>query len=474
MIMPRIPATHRQTIRRLNNNKLRDLKKMIATSFAAFTTMLAFLAVLNSDLTLQTSLSTIAFQQDNQAAHVPVPQELSRLPSKVDAPRGSTPSNEVMTDISFELGRGDNLLGALTSTGVSKANALDAVRALKKIFDPRNLRSGQVFTLGARPDGDGNLGLERLEFVPETDLKISVVRKTSGTYAVRSEPVSHSSRLVVKSGVVGSSFYEAANKAKVPKPVTLDTFATLGFAIDFQRDIRNGDQFEILFEMFDDGREQGTHAGRPIYMALGLRDRQVAVYRFTTTDGNTAYYNEAGVALGTTLIKTPMNGARLSSHFGKRKHPVLGYTRMHRGLDFAAPKGTPVLAAGDGVVLEVGAKGSFGNYVRIKHDSSYSTAYAHLNRYAKNIRSGVSVSQGQVIGYVGMTGLTTGPNLHYEVLHKGRQINPRRLKLTPRHTLKGTELARFERYKDKVRSLLTRHEARRADFGAPVVDGPVL
>ena len=191
-----------------------------------------------------------------------------------------------------------------------------------------------------------------------------------------------------------------------------------------------------------------------MYASIDLRGQSIRAYRYTTSDGYTGFFDESGASLSTNLMKTPIDGARLSSLFGKRKHPILGYTRMHRGLDFAAPRGTPVLAAGNGVVIQKGRNGDFGKYIRIKHDATYSTAYAHLSRYADKLKPGGRVRQGEVIGYVGATGLATGPNLHYEVLQGRRQVNPMKVELPPRRLLGSVEMARYEREKKKIRSLL--------------------
>ena len=210
-----------------------------------------------------------------------------------------------------------------------------------------------------------------------------------------------------------------------------------------------------------------------MYASIEIRDQNIRAYRYTTSDGYTGLFDESGASLSTNLLKTPINGARLSSLFGKRKHPILGYTRMHRGLDFGASHGTPVLAAGDGIVVQRERNGDFGKYIRIKHDATHSTAYAHLSRYADNLNPGDQVQQGEVIGYVGSTGLATGPNLHYEVLQNSRQVNPMKVELPPRRLLGKIEMARFEREKEKIRSLLafqpTRSPSRQAALIEPEI-----
>ena len=209
-------------------------------------------------------------------------------------------------------------------------------------------------------------------------------------------------------------------------------------------------------------------AGDIVYAAMTLSGKRMELYRFTPKSGNTDYLDPKGDSVRKTLMRTPIDGARLSSGYGMRKHPILGYTKMHRGVDFAAPRGTPIYAAGDGTVEVAGRKGAYGKYVRIRHNSTYKTAYAHMSRYGKGIKKGKRVKQGQIIGYVGSTGRSTGPHLHYEILVNGRQINPRRVKLPSGEKLKGQDLEAFAQARaeiDAVRAEIFRAEALMVEAG---------
>lgn len=223
----------------------------------------------------------------------------------------------------------------------------------------------------------------------------------------------------------------------------IELIRTFSFDVDFQREIQKNDGFEVLYETFTDINGQQARTGEVLYAGLILGGKRIELHRFTPESGRTDYFSPDGQSVRKTLMRTPIDGARISSGFGRRKHPVLGYTKMHRGTDFAAARGTPVYAAGDGVIERASRNGAFGNYVRIRHNSTYKTAYAHLNGYAKGMRSGTRVKQGQVIAYVGTTGRSTGPHLHYEVHVNGKQVNPRQIKMPSGERLKGKDLEAF-------------------------------
>ena len=251
-------------------------------------------------------------------------------------------------------------------------------------------------------------------------------------------------------GIIKSSLFRAAQKDNIEAEVIVEFARIFGFEIDFQRDIRKNDIFQIVYDKFvdDDGEVQKN--GNIIYAYMKNKGREIALYRFVDQKGIAGYYQTNGKSIEKALMKTPINGARLSSTFGMRKHPILGYNKMHRGTDFAAPKGTPIMASGSGTVEVVKWWGAYGKYIRIKHNSKYKTAYAHLNSYARGIRPGVKVKQGQIIGYVGSTGRSTGPHLHYEVLVNGKRKNSQRLKLPSGRTLRGTDREKFEISRIKI------------------------
>ena len=256
--------------------------------------------------------------------------------------------------------------------------------------------------------------------------------------------------IAFQEGIIKSSLYNAALKLGI-KPNTIVEFARLyGFQIDFQRDIWKNDSFQIIYEEFKNEDGSVIEVGDIIYANLNTQNTDLQLYKFEYEKNKIDYFDESGKSIRKTLMKTPINGARLSSSFGKRKHPILGFTKMHTGTDFAAPKGTPIMASGHGIVVKSSWCGGGGNCVKIKHNSSYQTVYAHLSKFGRGIKKGVRVKQGQIIGYVGSTGLSTGPHLHYEVIENGRKINSQKLKLPSGKILKGNLRKKFEVNKIKI------------------------
>ena len=253
-----------------------------------------------------------------------------------------------------------------------------------------------------------------------------------------------------KEGIITNSLYSAALEQGI-KPNIIIEFARLyGFTIDFQRDIWKNDTFQIIFEEFKNEDGLVIETGNIIYANLNTKNTDHQLYKFEYEDNKIDYFDENGKSVKKTLMKTPINGARLSSSFGKRKHPILGFTKMHTGTDFAAPKGTPIMASGNGVVVKASWCGGGGNCVKIKHNSTYQTVYAHMSKFGRGIKKGVRVKQGQIIGYVGSTGLSTGPHLHYEVIENGRKINSQKMKLPSGKILKGKLRKKFEVNKIKT------------------------
>ena len=253
-------------------------------------------------------------------------------------------------------------------------------------------------------------------------------------------------------GVIENNLYISALKSGIPENTLLEIISLLGFSIDFQREIRSGDSFEVLFTKEIDTLSNLVTQTKPIkYVSMNLSGNRLNFFKYEDKYGSPQYYDENGKSSKRTIMKTPINGARLSSRYGNRKHPILGYTKMHRGLDFAAPSGTPIFAAGDGIIEKAGWNGSYGKYIRIRHTGTYKTAYAHLSGFHKSIRVGKRVLQGKVIGYVGTTGRSTGPHLHYEVIKNNNQVNPMRIKLPAGKNIPNTDIKNF---KSHVRRIL--------------------
>ena len=382
------------------------------------------------------------------------------------------------TETTLQVERGDTLMGLLIGAGAQRGEAYEAIEALSEVFSPRKLRVGQeiAVTLGQQEratqlttaelipaaatktarDGSGaGLPLLSLRLRPSVEQDIEVVRdQNADTFVARTIERQLEAAPRYAEGEIESSLFKAAIAADVPQVVLVDAMRTFSFDVDFQRDIQKGDSFRLLYDGFQDETGAFVKSGDILFAELVLSGKPVRLYLHTPSSGITDYFDEEGRSVRKTLLRTPVDGARLSSGFGMRKHPILGYNRMHKGLDFAAPTGTPIYAAGDGVVERASRWGAYGHYVRIRHNSTYKTAYAHLSKYGKGIKAGARVKQGQVIGYVGSTGRSTGPHLHYEVLVDGAQVNPRSIKLPSGEVLKGAELAAFQAERKRIESLI--------------------
>ena len=255
--------------------------------------------------------------------------------------------------------------------------------------------------------------------------------------------------IAYKENIILDSLYKSATKQKIPANIILEFARIYGFQVDFQRDIRKKDSFQIMYEIFIDENNKIIEIGEILFANLKLSGENNSLYYFDKK-GSEGHYDKSGKSVKKALMKTPINGARLSSPFGMRKHPIDGFNKMHRGTDFAAPMGTPIMASGDGVIKKAGWCGGGGNCIVIKHNSTYQTVYAHMSKFSKSIRTGVRVKQGQIIGYVGSTGKSTGPHLHYEVIVNGKRINSQKLKLPSGKILKGEERKLFETKKIKL------------------------
>ena len=250
--------------------------------------------------------------------------------------------------------------------------------------------------------------------------------------------------------MITDSLYNSALSLGIKANIIIEFARLYGFQVDFQRDIWKNDSFQIIYEEFVNENNQVVDTGEIIFANLNIQQTDLQLYKYEYEKNKIDYFDENGKSIKKTLMKTPINGARLSSSYGKRKHPILGYTKMHTGTDFAAPTGTPIMASGDGKVTKAGWCGGGGNCVKIKHNSTYQTVYAHMSKFGRGIKKGARVKQGQIIGYVGSTGLSTGPHLHYEVIENGRKINSQKLKLPSGKVLKGDERKEFEISKIKI------------------------
>ena len=340
----------------------------------------------------------------------------------------------------------DSIIGNLEVSALEKKKILEAVKKEKEI---KYLKQNQQVYF--KLDKKGNTKI--LEF------KIEINKKKELVFFREENPVSFNSKVlekrltkttIFKEGVIENSLYDSASRLNI-KPNTIIEFARLyGFQVDFQRDIWKGDTFQIIYEQFENEDGSIIESGDIIFANLNTQGNNLNLYKFKLNNNEIGYFDENGISIKKTLMKTPINGARLSSPFGKRKHPILGFTKMHTGTDFAAPTGTPIMASGDGIVTRAQWCGGGGNCVKIKHNSVYQTVYAHMSKFGRGIKKGARVKQGQIIGYVGSTGLSTGPHLHYEVIENGRKVNSQKLKLPSGRTLKGKQRKEFEVNRIKV------------------------
>ena len=269
------------------------------------------------------------------------------------------------------------------------------------------------------------------------------IKKDDKNFIVKENILKLIKKETVVKNVIDNNLYSAATDVGIEPNIIIEFARIYGFEIDFQRDLRKGDTFEIYYEKFLDDNNNVRDTGRILYASMNVNNREINLYNFKYKN-EIGYYDISGKSIVKSLMKTPINGARLSSKFGMRKHPILGYNKMHRGTDFAAPSGTPIMASGSGTITRARWCGGGGNCVKIKHNSTYQTVYAHMKAFAKGIKEGRKVRQGQVIGYVGSTGMSTGPHLHYEVIVNGKKVNSQKLKLPSGKILKGEARKEFE------------------------------
>ena len=284
---------------------------------------------------------------------------------------------------------------------------------------------------------------------PINEITTVEIKKNKDGFIISENILKLEKKEIVSSNTIKNNLYSSAVDAGIEPNIIVEFANIFGFEVDFQRDIRNGDKFEVYYEQYIDENNIVRNTGKIIYASMFVNNKELSLYnfRFKNKEG---YYDVDGKSVIKTLMKTPINGARLSSSFGLRKHPILGYNKLHQGTDFAAPRGTPIMASGSGVILRAQKYKGYGNFVSIKHNSTYVTAYGHMSKYGRGIKKGVRVNQGQIIGYVGSTGMSTGPHLHYEVIKNGKRINSQRLKLPTGKTLDNEARNRFEIERIKI------------------------
>jgi murein DD-endopeptidase MepM/ murein hydrolase activator NlpD len=366
---------------------------------------------------------------------------------------------EVYLDIAREsrnvtVERGDTFASLLTRAGATADEANAAIASLADVYNTRHLRVGLPISLYFEHEGPAEARLVGLAFRSEPGASVTANRVAEGGFAARQVLMPLTYEIARIAATVDKSLYASAMELGATDREVAALADAFAYDVDFQRDVQPGDNFELVFERFYDDEGATVRTGDLLFVALDTRRGPRNFYSFQAPgDSKPNWYDAEGKSARRFLMKTPINGARLSSGFGMRRHPILGYSRMHRGTDFAASTGTPVMAAGDGVVVRAGPFSTYGNYVRIRHGDNYDTAYAHLSRFGRGIHTGARVRQGEVIGYVGTTGRSTGPHLHYEVMRGGMTINPMGMRLNTGRNLDSRDLELFKLERARIDTL---------------------
>tara|TARA_B110000438_G_C15808812_1_gene648664 strand:- start:962 stop:2269 length:1308 start_codon:yes stop_codon:yes gene_type:complete len=352
----------------------------------------------------------------------------------------------IKNEIIIKIKKDDTLNNILSPYFINKKIKNLIINEIGKEIKLKNLKINQKLFLYKNLNGVISKIIIPLNF--STDLVIDIFKDNVSGKKLKLDILKEyeSKKFIIK-----SSIYKDGKDAQVPLTILSNAIRLYSYDIDFQREIRKGDEFEILYEVFYNKQRKSILFGEIKYINLILQKQKNEFFHFKTNEGYD-YFDREGKNIQRSILKTPLDGAKISSPYGKRTHPISGYTKMHKGVDFAAPKGTPVFAGGNGVIEFVGRNGGYGKYIRIKHNSQYKTAYAHLNSYIKNLHKGQRVNQGEIIGFVGSTGKSTGPHLHYEIIYLGKQINPKQLKLLPTKKLKDEELKTYKNEINKIYS----------------------
>ena len=448
----------------INNIKPKHTHRVITLGYAVAVTS-AFILSLANNSSVNASVSyqdktdylmlenTIAENVENTASVYPEERILNirSLFNMIDSYQRETEIKELVT-----VEKGDTFISILNSMGLGYEEAHNLYKAFKKVYNPANIRIGQKILIGGIYDNELKKIIRLDEIViQENNLKsYSLAKNENGVFEAKVNQEELITEVNSAHGAISGSLSKSMNSQGVPNKVIHEFVNIFSYSVDFKRDVRKGDKFEIIFEnkITKDGKVASS--GNILYASLQLKKEKVSLYRFTDSKGNTDYYTEKGLAMKKTLHKKPLSfqNARISSPFGKRLHPIKKRWIIHWGVDYAAPKGTKIFAGGDGTVQVAKYNGGYGNYIKIRHNSEYSTAYGHMWKFAKGIRPGVRVKQGQVIGYVGSTGLSTGPHLHYEVIKNGKRVNPRTIRAATGNNLAGKDLKKFKSIVSNIKS----------------------
>jgi len=362
--------------------------------------------------------------------------------------------NSQFTNINYEIKSGDNIQKILKKFKVDSKEIQVIINHYKKYSNPSKLLAGNTIDLVLKEKVRGKVNsIEKFNVPITKSTGIKILRDDENKIISSKIITQLYKKEILSENTITNNLYSSAIDANI-NPDTIIEFARIfGFEIDFQRDIRKNDYFKILYEKYFDENGEFIKSGSIIYAHMLVDGREISLYKFGS-DKDYGYFDVNGKSVEKALMKTPINGARLSSSFGMRKHPILGFNKMHMGTDFAAPMGTPIMASGSGTITRAKWCGGGGNCIKIKHNSTYETVYAHMKSFAKGIKVGKKVRQGDIIGYVGSTGMSTGPHLHYEVIVNGKKVNSQKLKLPSGKTLKNEERKKFEIHRIKTDVLI--------------------
>ena len=420
---------------KFNKPNILSINPIVLISFIVFS-LIAFLSISNF-------VAKKNIEEQNNINSITKSSEFSiftkHLVSKIISP---------YEEVNYLIKKNDSIERILKNFNI-RADDIKKVSVKLKEKKLTSIFSGRKLTLIYKKEKDGTLSLVNLNY-PLSNTRSIEVREKQDKFIVKENILRLYKNEVVVKNMIKNNLYTSATEVGIEPNIIVEFARIFGFEVDFQRDIRKGDWFEIYYEKFKDDNNKVRDTGKIIYASMYVNGEEINLYNFKFGKDEEEYFDIKGKSITKSLMKTPINGARLSSSFGMRKHPILGYNKMHRGTDFAAPSGTPIMASGSGTVTRARWCGGGGNCVKIKHNSTYETIYAHMKSFAKGIKEGKKVKQGQIIGYVGSTGMSTGPHLHYEVIVNGKKVNSQKLKLPSGKILKGEARKEFELERIKI------------------------
>ena len=362
--------------------------------------------------------------------------------------------NAPFINVSYEIKKGDSIQQILKKYKVKNSEIQNIINQYKKYANPNTLLAGNTIDIIVEKNLSGkNNSIIKFSSPITKSTNLEITKDDEDRIISKKIITKIYKKKVLAENIIIDNLYKSAVEKKINPDIIIEFARIFGFEIDFQRDIRKKDYFRIIYEKYLDENGEFIKSGSILYAHMSVNSREITLYKFGD-DKHYGYFDINGKSVEKALMKTPINGARLSSPFGMRKHPILGFNKLHRGTDFAAREGTPIMASGSGTIIQAKWCSGGGNCIKIKHNSTYETIYAHMKNFAKGMRTGKKVTQGQIIGYVGSTGMSTGPHLHYEVLINGKQVNSQKLKLPSGKTLKDNERKLFEIHRIKTDVLI--------------------